>query len=79
MAIKISSSANIYCENSVYKANRYISSILFSIYNVRKDYNWVNQQKNLWEYKNLPLPKTKYLKKALEKGYNPFYLKLIKL
>jgi len=57
----------------------YISSILLSVYKIRKDYKWVNQQKKVWEYKNLPLPKTKYLKKALEKGLNPLYLKLVKL
>ena len=57
----------------------YISSILLTIYRVRKDYKWINQQKEMWNYANLSMPKTKYFKKALEKGHNTFYLKLVKL
>ena len=57
----------------------YISSILLSVYEVRKDYKWTNQEKDGWDYINLPLPQTKYLKKAQENGHNPFYLRMIKL
>ena len=57
----------------------YISDILNCIYLVKNDFKWINQNKEAWDYKNLPMPKTKYLKKALEKGLNPFYLKLMKL
>ncbi len=57
----------------------YISEILSSVYQVKNDFKWINQNKDEWDYKNLPLPKTKYFKKALKKGLNPFYLKLTKL
>jgi len=57
----------------------YISSILYTVYKARLDYKWINQQKENWDYANLPMPKTKYFKKALEKGDNSFYLKLMKI
>ena len=57
----------------------YISEILNCAYQVKNDFKWINQNKEAWDYANLPLPKTKYFKKAVEKGLNPFYLKLIKL
>lgn len=57
----------------------YISAILQNVYEVRNDFLWINQLKDEWDYNNLTLPKTKYYKKALENGLNPFYLKLIKL
>ena len=57
----------------------YISEILKSIYEVKKDFLWINQNKHGWDYSNLPLPKTKYFKKALKNGLNPFYIKLLKL
>ena len=57
----------------------YISSILFTVYKARLDYKWINQQKENWDYANLTMPKTKYFKKALEKGDNSFYLKLMKI
>jgi len=57
----------------------YISEILKSIYEVKKDFVWINQNKQGWEYSSLSLPKTKYFKKALKNGLNPFYLKLVKL
>ena len=34
---------------------------------VKNDFKWINQNKDEWDYKNLPLPKTKYFKKALKK------------
>ena len=57
----------------------YISEILICINQIRKDFKWINQNKEGWDYINLSVPKTKYFQKALEKGLNPFYLKLMKL
>ena len=56
----------------------YISDILFSFYQVKKEFKWVNQNKNEWDYINMTLPQTKYFQKALKRGLNPIYLKLIK-
>ena len=60
-------------------SHSYISSILKCVYEVKNDFLWINQNKAEWDYANLTLPKTKYFKKALENGLNPFYLKLMKL
>ena len=59
-------------------AKSYISDILLSIHQVQKEFKWMNQNKNEWDYLNLTLPQTKYFQKALKKGLNPIYLKLIK-
>ena len=56
----------------------YISDIFLTIHQVKKDFKWVNQNKNEWDYLNLALPQTKYFQKALKNGLNPIYLKLIK-
>ena len=56
----------------------YIAEILMIINQIKKEYKWVNQNKREWDYLNLTLPKTKYFQKALKKGLNPIYLKLIK-
>ena len=56
----------------------YISDILLSIHEVKKEFKWINQNKNDWDYLNMPLPQTKYFQKALKNGLNPIYLKLIK-
>ena len=56
----------------------YISDILLSIYQVKKEFKWMNQNKNEWDYLNMTLPQTKYFQKALKNGLNPIYLKLIK-
>ena len=56
----------------------YISDILLSIHEVKKEFKWVNQNKNEWDYLNTTLPKTKYFQKALKNGLNPIYLKLQK-
>ena len=56
----------------------YISDILLSIYQIKKEFKWINQNKNEWDYLNQSLPQTKYFQKALKKGLNPIYLKLIK-
>ncbi len=65
--------------NIVSDSKKYISEILSTIYEVKHNYLWLNQSKEQWDYSNLSLPKTKYYKKALENGLNPFYVKLIKL
>ena len=57
----------------------YISDILYSVYKVKNQFKWINQNKEVWDYQNIALPKTKYFEKALKKGLNPFYLKLMKL
>jgi len=56
----------------------YISDILLSIYEVKKEFKWMNQNKNEWDYLNVTLPQTKYFQKALKKGLNPIYFKLVK-
>ena len=56
----------------------YISDILLSIHQVKKEFKWINQNKYEWEYLNVALPQTKYFQKALKKGFNPIYLKLVK-
>ena len=57
----------------------YIAEILQCVFKVKNHFLWVNQSKEEWNYSNLSLPKTKYFKKALESGYNSFYIKLMKL
>ena len=56
----------------------YISDILLSIHQVKKELKLINQNKNEWDYLNQTLPQTKYFQKALKNGLNPVYLKLIK-
>ena len=56
----------------------YISDILLTIYQIKEEYKWMNQNKNEWDYLNNTLPKTKYFQKALKNGLNPIYLKLVK-
>ena len=56
----------------------YISDILSSIHQSKKEFKWINQNKYEWDYLNMPLPQTKYFQKALKNGFNPIYLKLIK-
>ena len=56
----------------------YISDILSCIHQVKKDYKWINHNKNEWDYLNTTLPETKYFQKALKNGLNPIYLKLTK-
>ena len=56
----------------------YVSDILLSIHQIKKDFQWVNQSKDQWDYLNVTLPQTKYFQKALKNGLNPIYLKLIK-
>ena len=57
----------------------YISEILKNIYNLRTEFKWLNQSKSEWDYDPEILPETKYYKKALENGLDPFYIKLKKL
>ena len=57
----------------------YICHILILLYFVQRDYLWVNQNIESWNYSLLELPDTKYYKKARKNGDNPFYVKLQKL
>ena len=57
----------------------YISQILSIIHQIRNNFKWVNQNKLEWDYDLEILPETKYYKKALKNGLNPFYAKLEKL
>ncbi len=57
----------------------YISQILDTVYKVKNDFEWINQNKEQWDYSNLALPNTKYFEKALKKGLNPFYLEVVKI
>ncbi len=57
----------------------YISQILRIIHQIRNDFKWLNQNKLEWDYDPVTLPETKYYKKALKNGLNPFYAKLKKL
>ena len=57
----------------------YISQILEAIYYVKQDFAWINQKKSEWDYNTKILPETKYYKKALKNGHNPFFVKLEKL
>jgi tRNA (guanine-N7-)-methyltransferase len=41
----------------------YISDILLSIHQVKKEFKWVNQNKNEWDYLNMTLPKQNIFKK----------------
>ena len=57
----------------------YVSQILRSIYLVKDEFLWLNQKKFDWDYNPEILPNTKYYRKALENGLNPFYVKLMKI
>ena len=57
----------------------YISQILETIHYVKNDFAWLNQSKSEWDYDPKILPETKYFKKALKNGHNPFFVKLEKL
>ena len=57
----------------------YISQILATIHYVKNDFEWLNQSKSEWDYNPKILPETKYFKKALKNGHNPFFAKLEKL
>ena len=72
--LKVNGTINISSDSK-----QYIAEILKYIHNFKSDYIWLNQNKKEWDYSNLNLPKTKYFQKALEKGLNPLYLKLMKL
>ena len=57
----------------------YIAQILETIHYVKNDFAWLNQSKSEWDYDPKILPETKYFKKALKNGHNPFFVKLEKL
>ena len=49
------------------------------LYQLKNEYCWENQKKQKWEYRNATLVETKYYKKAIKNGSNPFFIKLRKL
>jgi len=57
----------------------YLKEILFIIFKIKNQFIWENQKKIDWEYKNSTFAQTKYFKKAIKKGANPFFIKLRKL
>lgn len=57
----------------------YLQSILISISEVQKKFFWENHRFELWDYKNLDLPLTKFYKKSLESNRNSMFLKLKKI
>ena len=44
----------------------------------KKCHSFLVKQQYEWDYLNMTLPQTKYFQKALKKGLNPIYLKLLK-
>ena len=57
----------------------YLLNILYLITHLKKQYIWENQRKLDWDYQNISLVQTKYYKKAIKNGSNPFFIKLRKL
>ena len=57
----------------------YLQSILTSISEVQKKFLWENHRLELWDYKNLNLPLTKFYKKSLKSNRNSMFLKLKKI
>jgi len=57
----------------------YMYHIVKSIYGAQKKYHWVNQRFDEWNYYNLPLPQTKFYKKALKSNRNSMFFKLNKI
>ena len=57
----------------------YLKEILFLIFKIKNQFIWENQKKIDWDYKNTSFAQTKYFKKAIKKGSNPFFIKLRKL
>ena len=57
----------------------YVSQILQTLHYTKQDFKWINQSKSGWNYNTEILPETKYHKKALKNGFNPFFAKLKKL
>ena len=57
----------------------YLREILYLAFKLKNDFCWENQKIQYWEYKNTGLVETKYYKKAIKNGSNPFFIKLRKL
>ncbi len=54
----------------------YLKEILFLVFQLRNQLIWENQRKLGWDYNNTSLVQTKYYKKAIKNGSNPFIIKL---
>ena len=57
----------------------YIHSIITSIYETQKIFDWENPQYQLWEYKYLNLPRTRFYNKSLKSQRNPMFFILKKI
>tara|TARA_Y100001970_G_scaffold289614_1_gene420570 strand:- start:974 stop:1633 length:660 start_codon:yes stop_codon:yes gene_type:complete len=65
--------------NIVTDSKSYLKEILFLTFQIKKHYIWENQNKFDWDYINSAQVETKYFKKAIKNGANPFFIKLRKL
>ena len=59
-------------------SEQYVRHIIKCIYELKHLYNWKNQFKLFFNYKDYELPHTKYYKKAIFSGKQPFFFKLKK-
>ena len=57
----------------------YIHSIIQSIYETQKILDWENQQYQLWEYRYLNLPRTRFYNKSLKSDKNSMFFRLKKI
>ena len=57
----------------------YNAQIISSIYKNRHLFTWENQFKIYYNYKDYLIPETKYFKKAVKSGRNPFFITLKKI
>ena len=65
--------------NIVTDSKSYLKEILYLTFQIKNQYIWENQKKIDWDYKNVCFIETKYFKKAIKNGSNPFFIKLRKL
>jgi len=57
----------------------YLRQILGLIYNIKKNFLWINQNNLSWEFDINILPETKFYKKAIKYNRKPIYMILKKL
>jgi len=57
----------------------YLRQILSVIYNIKKYFLWINQNRISWEFDVNILPETKFYKKAIKYNRKPIYMVLKKL
>ena len=59
-------------------STQYVKEIMKCIYELKHLYEWKNQFKLHLNYKDYDLPYTKYYKKAIFLGNQPFFIELTK-